>query len=138
MPTKSLKYSTLNWLVISHCSKNITMDKTFEEQYRSCPIRNVIAHFGDKWSLVVLYSIGASATGVLRFSELKNLMTDCSQKMLSATLKNLEHHNLINRKVYPVVPPKVEYSLTETGKSLMPALKPLIDWSLEHFNEVAG
>ena len=53
------------------------MDNTFEEQYRSCPIRNVIAHFGDKWSLVVLYSIGASATGVLRFSELKQANRSC-------------------------------------------------------------
>ena len=63
-------------------------------------------------------------------------MTDCSQKMLSQTLKNLEQSHLVHRKVYPEVPPRVEYSLTETGKSLMPALAALIAWGKEHFNEV--
>ena len=110
----------------------------FEENYYNCPIRQVISKFGDKWSLLVLYSINASESGILRYGELKNLMTDCSQKMLSATLKNLEGSNLLHRKVYPVVPPKVEYSLTDTGKSLMPYVSGLIEWAKEHFDEVAG
>ena len=110
----------------------------FEENYYNCPIRQVISKFGDKWSLLVLYSINASESGILRYGELKNLMTDCSQKMLSATLKNLEGSNLLHRKVYPVVPPKVEYSLTDTGKSLMPYVSGLITWAKEHFDEVAG
>ena len=63
-------------------------------------------------------------------------MADCSQKMLSATLKNLEQNNLIHREVYPVVPPRVEYSLTDTGKSLMPAVNSLIDWAKLHFDDV--
>jgi len=63
-------------------------------------------------------------------------MADCSQKMLSATLKNLEQTNLIHREVYPVVPPRVEYSLTDTGKSLMPAINSLIDWAKLHFDDV--
>ena len=63
-------------------------------------------------------------------------MTDCSQKMLSQTLKNLEQSHLVHREVYPEVPPRVEYSLTETGKSLMPALTALIAWGKVHFNEV--
>ena len=63
-------------------------------------------------------------------------MTDCSQKMLSQTLKNLEQSHLVHREVYPKVPPRVEYSLTETGKSLMPALTALIAWGKEHFSEV--
>ena len=102
----------------------------------TCPIRNVISRFGDKWSMLVLYSLNASETGVLRFNELRHLMTDCSQKMLSQTLKNLEQSHLVNRKVYPEVPPRVEYSLTETGKSLMPALTALIAWGQEHFSDV--
>jgi DNA-binding HxlR family transcriptional regulator len=105
-------------------------------EYMTCPIRNVISRFGDKWSMLVLYSLNASETGVLRFNELRHLMTDCSQKMLSQTLKNLEQSHLVNRKVYPEVPPRVEYSLTETGKSLIPALTFLIAWGQEHFNEV--
>ena len=105
-------------------------------EYLACPIRQVISRFGDKWSMLVLYSLNTSETGVLRFSELRNHMSDCSQKMLSQTLKNLEQSHLINRKVYAEVPPRVEYSLTETGRSLMPSITSLIDWAKQHFNEV--
>lgn len=106
--------------------------------YLTCPIRQVISRFGDKWSLLVLYSLHTSDTGVLRFNELRRMMTDCSQKMLSATLKNLEQLHLIHREVYPVVPPRVEYSLTETGKSLMPPVTSLIDWANQHFDDVVS
>ena len=105
-------------------------------EYLACPIRSVISRFGDKWSMLVLYSLHTSETGVLRFNELRRHMTDCSQKMLSATLKNLEQSHLVHREVYPEVPPRVEYSLTDTGKSLMPAIMALIEWGKEHFNEV--
>ena len=89
-------------------------------EYLACPIRQVVSRFGDKWSMLVLYMLHTSETGVLRFNEIRRLMTDCSQKMLSQTLKNLEQSHLVHREVYPEVPPRVEYSLTETGKSLMP------------------
>ena len=102
----------------------------------ACPIRQVISRFGDKWSMLVLYSLHTSDTGVLRFNELRRLMTDCSQKMLSQTLKNLEQSNLIHREVYPEVPPRVEYSLTDMGQSLMPSISSLIDWATQHFDDV--
>jgi len=116
-------------------------------EYLACPIRQVVSRFGDKWSMLVLYMLhtserqrvgdqGSEMTGILRFNEIRRLMTDCSQKMLSQTLKNLEQSHLVHREVYPEVPPRVEYSLTETGKSLMPALTALIAWGKEHFNEV--
>ena len=105
-------------------------------EYLACPIRNVISRFGDKWSMLVLFMLHRSDTGILRFNEIRRLMTDCSQKMLSQTLKNLEQSHLVHREVYPEVPPRVEYSLTDTGKSLMPATIALIDWGREHFNEV--
>ena len=105
-------------------------------EYLACPIRQVLSRFGDKWSMLVLFMLNKSDTGILRFNEIRHLMTDCSQKMLSQTLKNLEQSHLVNRKVYPEVPPRVEYSLTETGKSLMPALTALIAWGQEHFNDV--
>ena len=108
----------------------------FQADYLACPIRNVISRFGDKWSMLVLYSLHASDTGVLRFNELHRPMTDCSQKMLSQTLKNLEQSHLVHREVYPEVPPRVEYSLTETGRSLMPAISSLIDWANQHFDDV--
>ena len=105
-------------------------------EYLACPIRQVVSRFGDKWSMLVLYMLHASDSEVLRFNELHRLMTDCSQKMLSQTLKNLEQSHLVHREVYPEVPPHVEYSLTDTGKSLMPVLTALVDWGKEHFNEV--
>ena len=105
-------------------------------EYLACPIRNVISRFGDKWSKLVLFMLHRSETGILRFNEIRRLMTDCSQKMLSQTLKNLEQSHLVHREVYPEVPPRVEYSLTDTGKSLMPAIMALIDWGQEHFKEV--
>ena len=86
--------------------------------------------------MLVLFMLNRSETGVLRFNEIRRLMTDCSQKMLSQTLKNLEQSHLVHREVYPEVPPRVEYSLTETGRSLMPAIIALIDWGKEHFDEV--
>ena len=115
--------------------------------YLACPIRQVISRFGDKWSLLVLFLLnrserqrvgdqGSGMTGVLRFNEMRRFMTDCSQKMLSQTLKNLEQSHLVHREVFPEVPPRVEYSLTETGRSLMPVLSALIEWGKEHFDEV--
>ena len=105
-------------------------------EYLACPIRNVISRFGDKWSMLVLFMLHRSETGILRFNEIRRLMTDCSQKMLSQTLKNLEQSHLVHREVYPEVPPRVEYSLTDTGKSLMPAIMALIEWGHAHFKEV--
>ena len=105
-------------------------------EYLACPIRRVVSRFGDKWSLLVLFMLNKSETGVLRFNEIRRLMTDCSQKMLSQTLKNLEQSHLVNREVYAEVPPRVEYSLTETGKSLMPSVLSLIEWAMVHFDEV--
>ena len=105
-------------------------------EYLACPIRNVVSRFGDKWSMLVLYQLHVSETGILRFNEMRRLMTDCSQKMLSQTLKNLEQSHLVHREVYPEVPPRVEYSLTDIGKSLMPTLTALIVWGKEHFSDV--
>ncbi|MBQ7421889.1 MAG: helix-turn-helix transcriptional regulator [Alloprevotella sp.] len=106
--------------------------------YDTCPIRQVISRFSDKWSLLILYTLHSSPEGVLRFNELRRHMEDCSQKMLSQTLRRLEQANLISRKVYAQVPPRVDYSLTPVGTSLMPAVIALIEWSLAHFNDVVS
>lgn len=110
--------------------------KEVNPEYLTCPIRQVISRFGDKWSLLVLYTLNSSSAGVMRFSELHAHMTDCSQKMLSKTLKELNESHLIDRKVYPEVPPRVEYRLTDIGKSLIPAIDQLIGWAKIHFDEV--
>ncbi|MBQ8099724.1 MAG: helix-turn-helix transcriptional regulator, partial [Paludibacteraceae bacterium] len=83
---------------------------------------------------LVLYQLHDK--GTLRFNELHREMADCSQKMLSQTLKRLEQIGLISRQVYPEVPPRVEYSLTARGQSLMPHVNALIGWALEHFEEM--
>lgn len=115
---------------------NTNLMKQINTAYLTCPIRNVIDRFGDKWSLLVLYHIHRN--GTLRYGQIYKEMTDVSQKMLSATLKNLERDNLIKRKAYPEVPPRVEYSLTQTGESLMPHIEALIGWAVEHFQDVTG
>ena len=125
----------IRFLLVTFAEDSIVM-ADIKAEYLACPIRNVISRFGDKWSMLVLYSLHTSETGVLRFNELRRHMTDCSQKMLSQTLKNLEQSHLVHREVYPEVPPRVEYSLTETGKSLMPAIIALIEWGQAHFKEV--
>ena len=117
-------------------AENSIVMADIKAEYLACPIRHVISRFGDKWSMLVLFMLHRSETGILRFNEIRRLKTDCSQKMLSQTLKNLEQSHLVHREVYPEVPPRVEYSLTDTGKSLMPAIMALIDWGKEHFNEV--
>lgn len=112
------------------------MEKELNPAYLACPIRNVISQFGDKWSMLVLYEL--SISGTLRFNELHRAMSDCSQKMLSQTLKRLEAISLVRREIYPEVPPRVEYSLTEMGHSLIPVIGQLIDWANEHFQDIAG
>jgi len=108
--------------------------KELDLQYPTCPIRNVMSRFGDKWSLLLLCTIPTD--GKLRYKELLKAVPDISQKMLSSTLKRLEEDHLIHREAYAEIPPRVEYSLTEMGKSLMPVLVQMIGWSQEHFEEV--
>ena len=125
----------IRFLLVTFVPKSEVMADV-KAEYLACPIRNVISRFGDKWSMLVLFMLHSSETGILRFNEIRRLMTDCSQKMLSQTLKNLEQSHLVHREVYPEVPPRVEYSLTDTGKSLMPAIMALIEWGQAHFKEV--
>lgn len=99
-----------------------------------CPIRNVVARFGDKWSLLVLLVIDNA--GIVRFNELGRLIPDISTRVLSGTLKTLEADGLISRKVYAQVPPKVEYKLTETGKSLIPIIMQLTEWAQTNMKTV--
>ncbi|MDE5683784.1 MAG: helix-turn-helix transcriptional regulator [Muribaculaceae bacterium] len=99
-----------------------------------CPIRNIVARFGDKWSLLVLLVIDNAET--VRFNELGRLIPDISTRVLSGTLKTLEADGLITRKVYAQVPPKVEYSLTDTGKSLIPIIMQLTEWALSNMKSV--
>lgn len=99
-----------------------------------CPVRNVIARFGNKWALLTVLIIGEQ--GVVRFSELSRLIPDVSSRVLSSTLRTLEADGFIDRKVYAVVPPKVEYRLTEVGKSLLPLIRQLTEWAQTNMKKV--
>lgn len=95
-----------------------------------CPVRNVLDRVGDKWSILIISILGEC--GTLRFNELNSLIGNISQKMLTVTLKTLEADGLITRKMYPQIPPKVEYSLTPLGQSLLPAIDSLTQWAKEN------
>ena len=133
-------YPIIHWFLLATFAVNkgfLLMErKEINPEYLTCPIRQVISRFGDKWSMLVLYTLHASEKGVMRFSEIHGHMVDCSQKMLSKTLRELQDSHLVDRKAYPEVPPRVEYSLTETGQSLIPAMQVLIGWAKQHFDDV--
>ena len=95
-----------------------------------CPVRNVLSQIGDKWSVLAMVSM--QKYGVCRFRDFQKDMPDISRKMLSQTLKDLEQYNLVIRKVYPEVPPRVEYSLTKLGESFLLPMNNVINWILDN------
>jgi len=102
--------------------------------YPNCPIRNVLSRVGDKWSMLVLFTLENNDCQL--FKELQRNIPDIFQKMLTATLKMLEGDGLIHREVFPEIPPRVEYSLTEKGKSLLPLIDNLLSWASENMEDI--
>lgn len=99
-----------------------------------CPVRNVVSRFGNKWALLVVLIL--SEQKIVRFNELCRLIPDVSSRVLSGTLKTLEADGLVARKVYPVVPPKVEYRLTDIGQSLVPFIVQLTEWAQANMKSI--
>jgi len=99
----------------------------------NCPVRDVLAHVGAKWSTLILMTLGEQ---VHRFGELRRAIPDISQRMLTQTLRGLQRDGLVNREVFPTVPPSVEYSLTELGSSLLAPLTPLVEWAASNHGEI--
>lgn len=95
------------------------------EEKTNCPVEATLELIGGKYKALILWHLSEKK---LRFSELHKVITSATPKMLTQQLRELETSNLIHREVYPVIPPKVEYSLTETGRSLMPILVAMRDW----------
>ena len=110
------------------------MDRTTIEDavFPDCPIRNILARLCDKWSLLVIYTLDKAGKETVRFKELQREIPDISQKMLTVTLRTLEDDGYVTRTVYPEVPPRVEYALTERTHSLLPHINALIEWALEN------
>ena len=94
-----------------------------------CPVEMTLQLIGDKWKVLIIRDL---LTGTKRFSELMRSVTGITQKVLTSNLRSMEADGLVNRKVYPQVPPKVEYSLTETGLSLKPILDSMVQWGIEY------
>ena len=111
--------------------RNQVVDPLFPQ----CPVRNVLSRIGDSWSLLVLLALHDKAEA-MRFSDLCRAIPDVSQKMLTSTLRKLEADDLLSRTIYPEVPPRVEYKLTKRGKTLVPLLNLLVDWSLNNMDAI--
>lgn len=100
-----------------------------------CPVRNVLDRFGDKWSILVLLVL-QEKKDKMRFNEIIHTIGDISQKMLTVTLRTLEADGLISRRHYPEIPPRVEYDLTDLGKSLLPHINGLAEWAMKNRDSI--
>ena len=97
-------------------------------------MRNVISHFANKWSMLLLVIL--DEFGVMRFNELSRAIPDISPKVLSDHLKTLENCGLVYRKLYAEVPPRTEYGLTPLGNTLIPILNQLSEWGRQNLNTI--
>ena len=101
----------------------------------ACQTRGTLDLIGDKWSLLV---VGLLGQGKRRFSELKREIEDISQRMLTLTLRHLEREGLVERTVFPVVPPRVDYELTDLGRTLLETVQSLIDWAIANNERIVA
>ena len=100
-----------------------------------CPaVSSVLARVGDKWSVLIIVLLG---DGPKRFNEIKRIVGGISQRMLTLTLRGLERDGLVKRTQFPTIPPRVDYELTELGRSLWEAVKPLAQWAQSHVKHIA-
>src|SRR3977135_2563694 len=101
--------------------------------YAQCPSRLVLDRIADKWTALIIQVL---ARGTMRYAQLQREIGGISQKMLTQTLRSLERDGLVQRTVHPVIPPKVEYSLTKLGRTLIEQLQELCRWSEKHLSEL--
>lgn len=102
--------------------------KSEEEKNGVCPLRELLSRLGDKWSVLLILTLARMPEERARFSELKRSMPDISQRMLTATLRNLERDGLISREMFAEVPPRVEYQLTDLGLSILNPMREIVKW----------
>lgn len=99
----------------------------------TCLTREIFTRVGDRWSMYVIGSLGS---GTHRFGELRRAVDGISERMLSVTLRSLERDGLVHRRSHPEVPPRVEYSLTARGRSLLSVLAPLLEWCRDNTTQI--
>ena len=105
-----------------------------ERELPACPVETTLLMISDKWKVLILRDL---LDGTKRFSELRRSVGNVSQKVLTANLRQMERDGLVHREVYPEVPPRVEYSLTETGRTLQPIIEAMKDWGTQYKAEHA-
>lgn len=103
-------------------------------QKKVCPVKDIMAAYGDKWSMYTVLLLGQEQK--MRFNELRTAIAGISQRMLTVTLRSLEEDGIVLRTLYPEIPPRVEYQLTELGESLLKQLLQLATWAEENFSEI--
>lgn len=104
------------------------------ESLPACPVETTLMLISDKWKILILRDL---ATGTKRFGQLKKSLNGISQKVLTSNLRHMEQSGLLTRKVFPEVPPHVEYTLTELGESLEPVLTALATWGQSYHEKFA-
>ncbi|UOR14151.1 MULTISPECIES: winged helix-turn-helix transcriptional regulator [Halobacillus] len=109
------------------------MTRVLEQKF-NCEKELTLSLIGGKWKMIILWHLGKK--GTKRFGELKRMLPTITQKMLTKQLRELEEDQLIHREVYPVVPPKVEYSLTDHGETLIPILESMYKWGRTYMDTV--
>ncbi|MGD1845403.1 MAG: winged helix-turn-helix transcriptional regulator [Salibacteraceae bacterium] len=109
--------------------------KEFEKKFSECPVAHALDIIGGKWSMLVINEIGSETR---RFGELKRLIPEISEKMLIQELKRLVSLGILNRKAYPEIPPKVEYSLTKNGQKVLPIIDQVKVFGMRMMEERAG
>jgi DNA-binding HxlR family transcriptional regulator len=105
------------------------MDRIGFSQIQNCPVTGTMGIIGGKWKILILYLI---FNDVNRFGKMSMMLKGISKQMLTTQLRELEHDGIIERKIYPEIPPRVEYFHTEKGKSLLPIIELMRDWGNEH------
>jgi DNA-binding HxlR family transcriptional regulator len=113
---------------------SLTKPAELEHTHENCHAHEVLTRIGDKWTVYVIHVLGHA--GTLRFNELRARVDGISQRMLTVTLRGLERDGLVARRIYPEVPPRVEYTLTELGETLRELVRGLVKWSGAHLPEV--
>lgn len=114
-------------------AKETKLERRIFHNNSDCPVRNVVAQIGDKWSMLILFAL---VDGSERFNALKSRIEGISQRMLTQTLRDLERDGYVSRTVYPEVPVRVEYELTELGSDLVKPLYELVCWADNHQLEI--
>lgn len=134
MSDSSLEYSHIYTNFANETYTTMRKKEQLNSIIEICPVRNVIARFGNKWALLVMLVI--SENEPIRYNELGRKIPDISSRVLSGTLRTLEADGLVSRKLYNEVPARVEYSLTDVGRSLIPIILQLTEWAQNNMKTI--